>query len=473
MEDLSDPGEDLPDLSREYRETVRKEIDRINTRGTKLFARNADRKGKYPSFDKNSKLSLAWLAQMVSEHLEGSVTKEDVSATFKANARLLPRDLNKRGRLLTAVEDQLAECASLVGVVPEAVGMAERFGRKPPAPSLHPFDFDPEDIGFFRISSWNSSSPMAEGGITEEGNVGKITEIPNRAAELAKFDRRDSWIRNEKQDLFDRLLRTEEEISLGSECPTLFDYQVDERESAPESHLLRLRVSKTFYSHHVALRNYMRADHQAYEDVIRRIHGGEYVDGRSDSLADVVRSSPKSNIVINVTVQSRSGKVMLIRRPTRARVWSEFYQVGAHETMNWRGPQQTVESWFQLARRALEEEIGIDEEYSHQYFNKIIFSWFGFYVPEASGYFFAHVRTGLSEEQLVKSVANAPSAIEADQIEWMNLDEESIEKVLATWKHGPWEEQATRDAEGRKWLPHAVMSLTQLWRITDQNLWAR
>ncbi|MFE2696392.1 hypothetical protein [Streptomyces mirabilis] len=469
MEDLSDPSEDLPDLSREYRDTVREEINRINARGAKLFARNADRKGKYPEFDDVSKLSLAWLAQMVSEHLGGSMGKEDVYAIFKANARLLPVDLDERGRLLTAVENQLAECAVRVGVVPEAVDMAERFGRKPPAPSLHPFDFDPQDIGFFRISSWNPNRPMADGGRIKGGNVGKITEISDRAAELAKFERRGSWIRN--QALFDRLITAEEESNPGSECPTLFDYQVDERETADESHLLRLRVSRTYYSHHVALRNYMRADHDAYEEVIGRIHGGDYVNGRSDSLADVVRSSPESNIVINVTVQSRSGKVMLIRRPTRARVWSEFYQVGAHETMNWRGPQQTVENWFQLASRALKEEIGIDEEHSHQYFNKIIFSWFGFYVPEASGYFFAHVRTGLSEEQLVESVAKAEGAIEADQIEWMNLEEEPIKKVLATWSHGPWEEQATRDEQGRKWLPHAVMSLTQLWRITDQNLW--
>lgn len=460
--------EDLAALSKAYRDAVREDIGRINGRDAILFARNADSKGRYPRFDTTSKLSLAWLAQLVSERLDESLSKDDVHRTFKENARLLPKNLEARGRLLTALEDQLADCCARVGLRPEALDLAKRFGTVPTASSLHPFGFDPEGIGFIRISSWNPSRPMVEGGIREGGNVGQITEIADRTAERSKHERTSSWIRD--QALFDRLLAAEVENNLGSQCPTLFDYQVDDRESDPESHLLRLRVSRTFYSHHVALRNYMRADHDAYEEVIARIRGGEYVNGLSDTLVDVIRSSPNSNIVINVTVQSRNGKVMLIQRPTNARVWSGFYQVVSHETMNWHGPQLHVENWFQLARRALWEEIGISEEDGHQYFDKIVFSWFGFYVPEASGYFFAHVRTGLSEQQLVESVARAAGVDEAGRIEWMDLDEASIKDVLSTWSHGPWEEQASTDTLGRRWLPHAVMSFGQLWRVTQQNM---
>ncbi|MFD5522347.1 hypothetical protein [Streptomyces sp. NPDC127066] len=98
----------------------------------------------------------------------------------------------------------------------------------------------------------------------------------------------------------------------------------------------------------------MRADPQAYTDAVSRIRSDDYVDGRTEDLVDVIRCSPPSNIVINVTVQNRNGRVTVIRRPIGARVGkAPFHQVGAHETTNWRGPQESVENWFDLARRAL------------------------------------------------------------------------------------------------------------------------
>ena len=46
-----------------------------------------------------------------------------------------------------------------------------------------------------------------------------------------------------------------------------------------------------------------------------------------------------------------------------------------------------------------------------------------------------------------------------------------ISRVLATWSDGPW--RSKHDELGRQYLPHATMSLTQLWRVGRQRMLIR
>ena len=186
-------------------------------------------------------------------------------------------------------------------------------------------------------------------------------------------------------------------------------------------------------------------------------------------LSRVIRSAPNSNIVINVTVQSRNDRVMMLRRPVGARVWSAFYQAGAHETMNWSEPGRPIENCYELATRALREEINLPR--SEGLLHNIVFSWFGFYAAEVSAYFFAHVKTRLEEDELVERVAEAEGAFEVEDIDWYSLDHPTISNVLATWIDGPWRPQ--HDELGREYLPHTTISLTQLWRVTRQHMLER
>ncbi|WP_217240010.1 hypothetical protein, partial [Streptomyces sp. AC555_RSS877] len=120
----------------------------------------------------------------------------------------------------------------------------------------------------------------------------------------------------------------------------------------------------------------------------------------------------------------------------------------------------------ELAVRALREELGLTNP--KDYYNNIVFSWFGFYVPDASTYFFAHVKTRLEEDELVQSAASAESAFEIESVDWYDLDRPTVTKVLGTWQNGPW--TAGKDDRGRQYLPHATVSLTQLWSATQQGL---
>ncbi|WP_217241368.1 hypothetical protein, partial [Streptomyces sp. AC555_RSS877] len=120
----------------------------------------------------------------------------------------------------------------------------------------------------------------------------------------------------------------------------------------------------------------------------------------------------------------------------------------------------------ELAVRALREELGLTNP--KDYYNNIVFSWFGSYVVEASGYFFAHVKTPLEEDELVARVATAENAFEIEDVDWYDLDRPTVTMVLGTWQDGPW--TAGADGTGRQYLPHATMSLTQLWRVTRQRM---
>jgi len=57
---------------------------------------------------------------------------------------------------------------------------------------------------------------------------------------------------------------------------------------------------------------------------------------------------------------------------------------------------------------------------------------------------------------------------EADDVDWYELDRPTVSKVLATWNDGPW--RPKRDEQGRRYVPHTTMSLSQLWRIHKQGM---
>ena len=200
----------------------------------------------------------------------------------------------------------------------------------------------------------------------------------------------------------------------------------------------------------------------------RRIQGT----GPGDGLAGVIHDAPPSNIVINVTVLSRTGNLLLLQRAEKARVWPSRFQVGPHETMNWTSAGEAAESCFDLAERALREEVGLDDP--ELYYEKIVFSWFGYYLPNASAYFFAHVRTRLTRHEILERIDSCEGRWEMKDVEWLDLHENRVLKrdtildILSTWREGPY--RSDLDSQQRAWLPHAVMSLSQLARVLRQKM---
>ena len=267
----------------------------------------------------------------------------------------------------------------------DRIRYVQRFlGASPLRTDFRPFGFDPSSVGFFRIIDWNASRWL-----DPDHNIGEVRKVDKRE-ELRLHGQKEDWV----DPVGFRAYVEEERQQTGSPCPTLVGYDEDTRE--PGNDTLRLRVAQSWYFEHVAARRYLRDHPHEYEAVVSRIRNADEEGG----LSRMIRSAPNSNIVINVTVQSRNDRVMMLRRPLGARTWSGFYQAGAHETMNWSESGRPVENCYELATRALREEINLRDP--KDYYDNIVFSWFGFYAAEVSGYFFAHVKTRLEEDELVR-----------------------------------------------------------------------
>ena len=313
-----------------------------------------------------------------------------------------------------------------------------------------PFGFDPASVGFFKIIDWNANRRL-----DRMHNIGEVRKVDKRE-ELRLHRQKEDWV----DPVRFRGYVDEERQQTGSACPTLVGYDEDTREAGNET--LRLRVAQSWYFEHVAVRRYLRDHPGEYDAVVSRIRDADQEGG----LSRVIRSAPNSNIVVNVTVQSRNDRVMMLRRPVGARVWPAFYQAGAHETMNWSEPGRPIENCYELATRALREEINLADP--GDYYDNIVFSWFGFYAVEVSAYFFAHVKTRLEEDELVQRAMLAPSAYEINDVDWYELDQPTVSKVLATWSDGPW--RPKQDEQGRRYVPHTIMSLLELWRVRQQRM---
>jgi len=460
------PASDAPrrryaELDRLLREAVLRERAELSgdvptADGTMVRARRTNS----PEAPYAGYLSWSQLGNLVAQTLRhlGSELGWDGEAVVAAlkSETALPHDLRERQILLEALQREFNRCFDYSTRVLHRVHVNRQenyekyLGDEPVLRTFHEFDFDPATIGFFPISEWTEHRQL------ERHNVGE--------ARIRSHRPRQKWITDTTE--FAKLAAAERRKDPGSPCPTLVDYIVDSRESQGDK--LILTVAHSDYSQHVAISTYLDTHPELYDQLRRRIQGTEPGDG----LAAVIQNAPPSNIVINVTVLSRTGSLLLLQRAEKARVWPSRFQVGPHETMNWTSAGEAPENCFDLAERALREEVGLDNP--DLYYDKIVFSWFGYYMPNASAYFFAHVRTSLTKDEILERIDSCEGRWEVKDARWMNLhrddvlDREAILDILSTWRQGS--HKSGLDSQQRAWLPHAVMSLSQLSRVIRQKM---
>lgn len=367
--------------------------------------------------------------------------------------RALPWGERERQAFVRALQEVMNECYDIANSKRGcSLGPPENYyeclGFEAAPVQFHEYGFDPTTIGFFRIMDWNLRRKLDEA--ENVGIQGAVIAVDRQLDQ--------NWV---PPDILQRYL-DEEGCKPGSPCPALAGYIEDTREQGNDK--LRLMVRKSQYYKNVAIRRCLidRSD-DIYKEVFRRVSAGG-----QEGLASVVANAPDSNIALNVTVLSRAGNLMVIKRPANTRTYGNSYQLGPHETMNWReSAGRPFETCFDLARRALQEEVGI--EYPADYYNRIVFSWFGYYLPEAQGYFFAHVQTRFSEDQLTEMVQGSESRFESDNVEWVSPTEDFAAEVLSGWKSGPFEPLET-ERERRIYLPHATLSIIQLLRVMKERM---
>ena len=403
-------------------------------------------------------LSLGNLAYLVAQKMASWSTLTEWTETVLYNAlrsdrrdKVLPDELRERQLLLEAVDSAMRDCFRKAKGVGRSVRDPHDYlsylGAEPVSLSFAEIDFDPRSIGFFPITQWNANRRL-----DEDLNVGIVQEVLHKPEQ--------DWV---DPALLQRYLH-EAHSKPGSLCPTLVGYEEDTRESQGQE--LILKVAQSRYYRNVAIGKCLRENPEIYEQAVRRVR--TLVPGTS-GLENLLTHVPDSNISLNVTVSSRTGEVMLIKRPDDAPTWGGYYQAGPHETMNSPMPGTRYhENCFELARRALWEEVRIEP---NDLAGAIVFSWFGYYIPEAQGYFFAHAQTFLSRNEIIQKARLAESAFEIDRIEWLDPATSTIEHILATWSSGPW--SAGQDDRGRTFLPHAALSLTQLNRVLSQGMMPR
>jgi isopentenyldiphosphate isomerase len=437
----------LKKLNREFRDAIRQDYNTLCGKYPQTRGRHGRYQGQY--------ISVRHLAELIAIKLAESADAEvwttaRVEGMIKRPDLAPPADAQQRQLFLEGVQQVIDECFEIAHAVrsplfrARAHSYVKKFLGMPPAVTPYrPFGLDTTSIGFYKIVDWNRNRSLIEA-----DNVGAIKRVPTP---------RQDWI---DADDLQPYLDAEEMISRGSPCPSLVGYDEDTRETSSQK--LELRVTVNSYYRHVAVGRYLRDHPDVYERLAKRVQSSAPTGG----LRGMIQTAPRSNIAINVTVLDRDGDLLLLRRSQNTRLWSGFYQAGPHETMNWPSSGEQPENCFALARRALAEEVGIESP--AEYYESIIFSWFGLYLPEASGYFFAHVATKLSKSELVELVQAAHSAFETDDVAWLDPTSANITRVVDSWRTGPW--QAGTDDQGRQFLPHTAVSVTQLSRVMNLGM---
>jgi hypothetical protein len=430
----------LPVLNAAFREALKRDRAKLNDGMPRHYPRTYD--GSY--------LTWGQLAELVWQRLrpEGQFvwTVDLVQEAIEKDDRALPREWVDREEFLIAVQNAVSYCLrrsieyridrNLPAPNPTNESYVSEFlGRDPALGSYRPFGFNPQNIGFFKILDWNSARPLLE------KNVGLVRKY-RQARGLWDIPIQ------EMQEYLDR-----ERALPGAPCPSLVDYVEDTREI--NNDLLELWVVDSSYYEHVAIRKYM-ADHPDFYELIEsRIN--------KEGLRPVLVESPPSNICINVTVLSREGSVLTVQRSGGSRVWPGYYQLGPHETMLTILPGQSYENCFELGWRALREEVNIGP--SDCYGGRMVFSWFGYYLPDCSAYFFAHVRSTLTKSEIVERCIEAESAFEIEDVVWLDFTGNLVGQIVEQWP--------TRQpsAEGLlKFLPHSAVAATQLYRVLGTNM---
>jgi hypothetical protein len=435
-------GRNRPQLNIAFRAAVEEDWQRLN------HGQVRRRPGRFVPYD-GGWLTWSQLAELISRELtmidpENSWDGASIEELLHRDNRRLPSEALDRQNLLEAVQRVFNRGFDLAARVrrdnldqPHDY-VAEFLGGPPLPPRYRDFDFDPTSVGFFRISNWNRVHFLEPARARDVQTVAHTTGGQD-------------WV---DQALLDRYLDEESAENRGSSCASVVGYEEDTREAQSQNFVLKVAYSE--YYQHVAIRRLLREHSEAYDRITARV--------RKDGLRQVIAHAPRSNIAMNVTITARTGRVLLMRRPDGARVWPGAFQVGPHETMNWPPAGDAQETCFELGARGLKEEAGLGPE-DH---DGLVVSWFGFYAAEASGYFFAHVRSRLSEGEITMRIRSAESAFETEDVEWVDVNRRFIQEVLYGWNAGPWRPRSA--ADGRFYLPHATVSLLELYRVRRERM---
>jgi hypothetical protein len=295
-------------------------------------------------------------------------------------------------------------------------------------------DFDAEARGYYRVNSW---SP------------GRMLEPHNLRIEVSQS--RPSWRWGDEAAWRTHLEEATAAISGSCGYPTGCS-DIDWRESDP-SKVFRVTLSPCDYAEGAATSRMLERDPETRAEIAKELH---------DDPIGFVHSAPPAPLAMNVAVLSQNGNFLALQRS--ATVWSArlLWTIGPNETLTLGAntPGARAEDFFALARRCLDEELGL----TPGDFGPVSISWFGYYAPLASPWVLAQVKTTITEAEVDERIARCHSTEELAGWEWLPLDRETTRRIFTAEAAGDHALVSPEDP-ARRWIVHAPLALNELLRM--------
>jgi hypothetical protein len=231
---------------------------------------------------------------------------------------------------------------------------------------------------------------------------------------------------------------------------------VDFREG-PTTEVFRVTLSPCDYAEGLATWKALRDD----EDKQRAI-----ADALSADPFAFARTSPPNPLAINVAILSPSGRFLAVERSASVASSQGVWTIGPNEMLTLhddRSPADRTEDFFSLAQRCLREEVGL----SLGDYGDVSISWFGYRSADAHPWIFAQVRSKLSESEVGERLREAHSSVEAASTEWLPLTRETVRRIVDSERNHV-DSFVERNRGGRRWIAHAPLAVTELWRMQSR-----
>jgi hypothetical protein len=275
--------------------------------------------------------------------------------------------------------------------------------------SGHSVASDLERIGLFQILLWSASRPL-------DAALHDVRFDPAERSDQRWFPEA-VWIAARDMD----------RGRVDGIVADVISYSVDHGEVGPDSRRFDLSVRPSQYADAVAMQRLMKSDKNwiSVEQLFRSV-----------GTRKALECGPPQSLFVSLSLTSRDARCLALRRASAAVTTSGgLWSLGACETMDSppRRPGHTPESFFDLARRAALEELGLERSD----IGPIWFSWFGF--SRCDGLLaVAHTTTHLTSEVVHDRILGAQGSYESDGIRWIDVHSDELTMLAQPHLHKDW-----------------------------------
>lgn len=174
-------------------------------------------------------------------------------------------------------------------------------------------------------------------------------------------------------------------------------------------------------------------------------------------LREYLASAVPSALCVNVVVLGPEDELLCVRRSGGVDSASGRWTVGVVESM-----KQTDPDFYELARRALDEELAIGA----QEVLDLQLAWLGVYRPVLRGHLVAVARVAVPAGEWETRRRRASHSYEADEVSALVLDATLLDEFFQSpIRDDPHDAHPQFDFGGRQWVDHARLAVREAERF--------